>query len=89
MATYSVVIVRSAEKEIAGLPGPIRKRVVRRILALADDPRPPGCVKLSGDDKYRVRQGVRQGNRRIVYTIADAVVTVTVVRVAHRSDVYR
>ncbi len=85
MATYSVVIRRSAEKEVAALPLSVRRRVVERISSLAAAPRPPGCVKLSGQDKYRLRQGAY----RIVYTIDDAVVTVVIVRVAHRRDVYR
>ena len=67
------------------LPVDDRRLVVRWILALAEDPRPHGWQKLTGEDKYRIRQG----DYRVVYTIEDAVVTVTVVRVAHRSDVYR
>jgi mRNA interferase RelE/StbE len=85
VAAYRVLITRSAEKEIERLPDGVRRLVVRRILALADDPRPHGSQKLSGEDKYRIRQG----DYRVVYTIEDAVVTVTVVRVAHRSDAYR
>ena len=89
MATYSVLIRRSAEKEIERVPLRDRRRIVERIVeriaALAADPRPPGCVKLSGHDKYRIRQGPY----RVVYTIDDAVVTVIVVRVAHRRDTYR
>lgn len=85
MASYRVLIRRSAEKEIEQLPRSVRRLVVERIAALAVDPRPRGCKKLSGMDKYRVRQG----SYRIVYTIDDDVVTVVVVRVAHRSDAYR
>ena len=85
MATYSVLIRRSAEKEIEQVPLRDRQRIVARIAALSSDPRPPGCVKLSGREKYRIRQGAY----RIVFTIDDAVVTVIVVRVAHRRDVYR
>jgi mRNA interferase RelE/StbE len=85
VAAYSVLITRSAEKEIERLPAGVRRLVVRRVLALADDPRPQGSQKLTGEDKYRIRQG----DYRVVYTIEDAIVTVTVVRVAHRSDVYR
>jgi len=85
VATYSVRIKRSAEKEIAALPLATRRRVVERISALADDPRPPGCRRLSGSDKYRMRQGAY----RVVYTVNDDRVVVEVVRVAHRSDVYR
>jgi mRNA interferase RelE/StbE len=85
VASYSVRITRSAEKEIARLPVAIRRLVVLRIGALATEPRPHGSQKLADDDKYRIRQG----DYRVVYTIRDAIVTVTVVRVAHRSDVYR
>jgi len=85
VATYSVLIRRSAEKEIEQVPLRDRQRIVARIAALSSDPRPPGCVKLSGREKYRIRQGAY----RIVFTIDDAVVTVIVVRVAHRRDVYR
>lgn len=85
MASYNVLIRRSAEKEIGRLPLRVRRAVVERISALADDPRPRGCVKLSGEEKYRVRQGAY----RIVYTVDDDVITVVVVRVAHRSDAYR
>ena len=85
MGSYRVEIRRSAEKEISRLPDAIRRRIVAKILALAHDPRPHGSQKLAGGDEYRIRQG----DYRIVYTIEDAVVTVTIVRVAHRSDVYR
>jgi mRNA interferase RelE/StbE len=85
VAGYSVVIRRSAEKEIARLPTAIRRLIVRRILALGDEPRPRGSQRLSGRDGYRVRQG----DYRVVYTIDDPGRVVTIVRVAHRSDVYR
>ena len=62
-----------------------RERVIERIESLAEDPRPPGCTKLSGRDAYRVRQGVY----RILYTIADDVLLVEVVEVGHRKGVYR
>jgi mRNA interferase RelE/StbE len=58
---------------------------VARIEALVDDPRPPGCTKLSGQEAYRVRQGTY----RIVYTVADDVLVVEVVKVGNRRDVYR
>jgi len=82
---YNVLIRRSAEREIRELPAAVRRLVVGRILALQDEPRPHGTQKLSGQDGHRLRQG----DYRIVYTIDDALRTVTVVRVAHRSDVYR
>ena len=63
-----------------------RRRIVARIQALAEDPRPSGCEKLSGEaDRYRVRVG----RYRVVYSVGDAELTVVVVRVGHRKDVYR
>lgn len=85
MASYRVLIKRSAAKEIEALPKRDRVRVVRRIGALAEDPRLPGCEKLSAQERYRVRQGAY----RIVYSIEDDVLTVWVVKVGHRGDVYR
>ncbi len=85
MASYSLVIRRSAGKEIEALPTPDRRRVVTRIQALATDPRPVGCEKLSGEEKYRLRQG----DYRILYEITDRELIVTVVKVGNRRDVYR
>ena len=85
MASYSVVVKRSAAKEIEALPPKDRRRVVARIQGLAADPRPAGSEKLSGDEKYRIRQG----DYRILYEIIDDILVVTVVKVGHRSDVYR
>ena len=83
---YRIEIKRSAAKEIRAIGRKKdRQRVVDRIGALADDPRPAGCTKLSGQDAYRVRQG----EYRIVYTVADDVLVVEVVKVGHRRDVYR
>lgn len=85
MASYRVLIKRSAAKELEGLELKHRRRVVDRIQALSGDPRPAGCEKLSGQDKYRLRQG----SLRILYEIIDDESTVTVVKIAHRRDVYR
>lgn len=85
MASYSLLIKRSAAKELAGLGSDDRRRVVSRIEALADDPRPAGSEKLSGDDKYRLRQG----DLRVLYEIDEPEATVTIVKVGHRRDVYR
>jgi mRNA interferase RelE/StbE len=82
--SYKVIIKRSAEKEIEALPLKDRRRVVAKIQSLADNPRPPGCEKLSGADKYRLRQG----DYRILYEIIDRDLIITVVRVGHRRDVY-
>jgi mRNA interferase RelE/StbE len=85
VASYRLVIRRSAGKEIEALPQKDRRRIVTRIQGLATDPRPAGCEKLSGEEKYRVRQG----DYRILYEIVDSDLVVTVVKVGHRGDVYR
>ena len=85
MASYDLLIKRSAAKELETLPLKDRRRIATRIQALAGDPRPPASEKLSGDEKYRVRQG----DYRVLYQIDDEGETVTVVRIAHRRDVYR
>ncbi len=83
---YRIELRRSAAKEIRGIGRKRdRQRVVARIAALAEDPRPPGCTKLSGREAYRVRQG----EYRIVYTVEDDALVVEVVKVGHRRDVYR
>lgn len=85
MASYSILIKRSAARELESLPPKDRRRVTSRIQGLARNPRPPGCEKLSGEEKYRVRQG----NYRILYEIVDRDLIVTVVKVGNRRDVYR
>ena len=85
MASYRLVIRRSAGKEIEALPLKDRRRVVTKIHGLAENPRPAGCEKLSGEEKYRVRQG----DFRILYEIVDHELIVTVVKVGHRREVYR
>lgn len=85
MASYKIEIKRSAAKEIAALPKPYLKAVTTAIAKLAKDPRPSGCIKMSGIDAYRIRIGMY----RIVYSIDDDVVTVTIVSVGHRKEVYR
>ncbi len=86
MASYRLLIKPSAAKEIEASPKKDRLRIIKRIQELSDNPRPPGCEKLSGqDDKYRVRQGAY----RIVYSISDEELIVWVVKVGHRREVYR
>ena len=85
MASYSVSIKPSAAKELERLPRKDRRRIAQRVSALAGDPRPPGCEKLTGDDAYRVRQG----NYRILYTIADDRLVVLVIKIGDRKAVYR
>jgi len=86
VARYRLLIKPSAVKDIEAIPlKRDRQRVVERISKLADDPRPSGSEKISGQDKYRVRQG----RYRILYTIADQGLIVQVVKVGHRKDIYR
>jgi len=86
VAKYRILIKPSAVKEIEAIsPKKDRQRIVGRISKLADNPRPPGCEKLSGQEKYRIRQG----RYRIVYSIEDQDLIVHVVKVGHRKDVYR
>lgn len=86
MASYRLRIKKSAAKELEAIPRKAdRQRLAQRIQALADDPRPRGCKKLSGSERYRLRQG----NYRIVYAIEDQDLVVYVVRIADRKAVYR
>ena len=85
MASYSVLVKRSAAKELEALPLKDRRRVARRIQGLAAEPRPAGCEKLSGQEKFRLRQG----DYRNLYAVNDTEMTVTVVKLGHRRDVYR
>jgi len=87
VASYRLVIKRSAAKEIESIgQKKTRQRVVQRIQQLAENPRPHGCEKLSGKHpRYRIRQGPS----RILYEITDDELTVYVVKVADRRDVYK
>lgn len=85
MASYSILFTRSAARELERVPTKDRHGIVKRIGTLADNPRPAGAEKLSGDDKYRIRQG----DYRILYEIVDADLIVTVVRIGNRREGYR
>jgi len=73
------------EKDFAGIPKKDLRRILRRIKTLENNPRPPGCEKLAGQERYRLRQG----RYRIVYSIQDNELTIWVVKVGHRKDIYR
>jgi mRNA interferase RelE/StbE len=85
VASYVLEIKKSAAKELADLPSKDMSRIVEKIQALAAIPRPPGSEKLSGEEKYRIRQG----NHRVLHEVDDTARRVTVVKVAHRREVYR
>ena len=85
MEKYKIEIKKSTAKEIKKLPTQVIKKVLAKISSLSEKPRPPDSVKLSGEEKYRIRCG----DYRILYTIEDAVLVVSVVKVGHRKEVYR
>lgn len=85
MATYSIEFRKSVEKELRAVPKKDQIRILRRISELADEPRPAGCKKLSGQERYRLRQG----DYRILYEIEDDRLIITVVKVGDRREVYR
>lgn len=85
MAAYKVYFKKSVEKDFKGIPKKDLGKIITKIGGLADEPRPQGCEKLTGQEKYRLRQG----RYRIVYSIQDKKLTVWVVKVGHRKDIYR
>jgi len=86
VAKYRLRIKKSAAKELEAISRKAdRRRIVSRIEALAENPRPDGCKKLSGSERYRIRQGPY----RIVYAIEDKQLVVCVVKIADRKSVYR
>lgn len=85
MVKYSVEIKHSAQKELDALDNNLFNRIDRKILALAENPRPPGCRKLKG---YKHQWCIRLGNWRVVYHIDDVAKHIAITRIAHRRDVY-
>ncbi|MFO7539387.1 MAG: type II toxin-antitoxin system RelE/ParE family toxin [Chloroflexota bacterium] len=85
MANYKLVFKKSVTKDLRPILNTNIKRILQRIEALATDPRPVGCEKLSGQDKYRVRQGIY----RIIYEIKDEELIITIIKIGHRRDIYK
>ncbi len=85
MARYELRFKTSVAKDLRDVPQTDLRRILERIEALRDDPRPAGCEKLSAQERYRIRQG----NYRILYEVLDAEVIVEVVKIGHRREVYR
>ncbi len=83
--SYQILVSRQAEKEMAKIPKPFYQKIKQAILSLSINPRPVGCKKLQGRDGYRVRIG----DYRIVYDIDDKIITVQILTVMNRKDVYR
>jgi mRNA interferase RelE/StbE len=85
VASYKLLIKPSAVKELEVVPAKDRRKLTAKVQALAADPRPRGSEKLSGRDRYRLRQG----DYRVVYAIDDVEQTVLVVKIGNRRDIYR
>jgi mRNA interferase RelE/StbE len=85
MGSYRLAFRQSVAKDLRAIPQGDVARILKRIESLADEPRPPGSERLSGQERYRVRQGVY----RILYEIRDEEFVVLVVKVGHRREVYR
>jgi len=84
--SYSVLLAPPAERQLRSFPSVIQKRLVKRIKALQNDPRPPGVKKLAGkDDLYRIREG----DYRIIYTIQARELVILVLKIGDRKEVYR
>ncbi len=84
MARYKISFKKSVAKDLRSIPNQDVSRILKRIESLAEDPRGEGCIKLSGCERYRVRQGLY----RILYEIEDDRLVVHVVKVGHRASVY-
>lgn len=85
MAPYEIRFKESVTRDLKGLPREHVAAILERIAALADNPRPHGCEKISGLERYRIRQG----HYRVIYEIRDRQLVVVVVKIGHRSHVYR
>ena len=85
MARFELRFKPSVAKDLRGIPKTEVRRLLKRIEALGNDPRPAGSEKLTGRELYRIRQGVY----RIVYSVDDAAVVIEVIKVGHRREVYR
>lgn len=83
--SYRVLIERRAQRALDNLPATIRQRLEAAIARLADAPRPSGCLKLQGEEAWRIRVG----DYRVIYEIENEQLIVTVIRVGHRRDIYR
>ena len=85
MAKYKLVFKKSVAKDLRSIPNTDVKKILAKIDALTLNPRAEGCIKLSGVDKYRVRQGIY----RIIYEIRDEQLIISVIKIGHRSGVYQ
>ena len=85
--TYTIVIRETVTKELRQIPSVDYKKIKIIILSLAKNPFPHGCLKLEGLESKLYR--IRKGDYRIIYSVEHQIVTVTILKIAHRKDVYR
>jgi len=85
MAKYKLAFKKSVAKDLRSIPNRDVARILQRTTKLQENPRPVGSEKLSGQERYRIRQGLY----RIIYELKDELLVVTVVKVAHRKHVYK
>ena len=85
MAKYKITFKKSVAKDLRNIPKRDVKRILKRIDALAEDPRSSGCIKLSGLDRYRIRLGLY----RVIYEIDDSIILVLILKVGNRKDIYK
>ena len=84
--SYHIEFTTAAARQIRKLPHSVSNRILDAIAALGEDPRPPGCKKLAGE---QTAWRIRIGGYRVIYDVVDASLTVCVVRVGHRREIYR
>lgn len=85
MASYKLVVKKSVSKDLRSIPDKDVVRILQCIERLQENPRPPGSEKLSGSERYRIRQGIY----RIIYEVVDECLIVTIVKVGHRKNIYK
>ena len=85
MTPFSVTILRRAQKELGAISSPDFERVCDAVRALANEPRPSGCLKLAGREGWRIRVG----DFRVIYQIDDLARVICVLHIGHRRDIYR
>ena len=85
MADYKVVLTKTAQKQLDKLPDQIADTLLEAINRLANEPRPEGCKKLKGRSGYRIRKG----DYRIIYDIQNDVLTIEIVAIGHRRQIYQ
>jgi mRNA interferase RelE/StbE len=84
MAEYKLYFRESVEKDFRTIPKKDIKKILQRIEFLAKEPRPHGCEKLTGEERYRLRHG----KYRILYSVQDNKLSIWIVKVGHRKDIY-